>query len=467
MKKIWIAMLVLLLCACSSQALDKELIAIEVLDKDGQLLMSGQVFENEGLQYLSLSDFVDLSNLMNEDLKLIKNLKKGDYDKGNHRLAITYRADANVKDDMILAMVSVGFNLKNRSVDGKDYSTNLDFSEGVFKYHKIGDTIYLPLEAIRTFIYNGDLYLLKKDDYKYVLYDKNRINDLVKEEAFFKDIKSNNQYMQGLKQMMLISNTGGAVGEVTDYNQYYYELLKILDIRDDYHAYVFPVEDLSTDRLSDLGYPAFIKQSNYYKYVKLFTSDDPQVTYKKLNHETMYLDIDSFFIDELMFESRINHFLSDLDEETTRLIVDLRNNRGGWISSSSKLLSVFLKNISMNLTYKVGDELVSLQTYQLEQNSNRRDYEVTILVNESSASASLYFANIMKDNMDVYIIGSEPLNKQAYQKVYFQLIDGTLISKSSDQYALSNNEGIDFNDLILVDKVMNDDQIEAFLESFK
>ena len=103
------------------------------------------------------------------------------------------------------------------------------------------------------------------------------------------------------------------------------------------------------------------------------------------------------------------------------LVVDLRNNPGGLVSSVVDVTSQF-----------IGDGLV---LYQVDANGNRRDWGVksggkaldvpiVVLVNEFSASASEVFAGAIIDNERATIIGTTTFGKGSVNNLW-PLDDGS------------------------------------------
>ncbi len=110
-----------------------------------------------------------------------------------------------------------------------------------------------------------------------------------------------------------------------------------------------------------------------------------------------------------------------IDKGAKSLIIDLRNNPGGYINSAVEVASNFVKS---------GDEIV----YTLDKNGNREDYNskgsqyylpVAVLINQGSASASEIVTGALKDYGLAHVIGEKSYGKGVVQSV-LELGDGVL-----------------------------------------
>lgn len=107
-----------------------------------------------------------------------------------------------------------------------------------------------------------------------------------------------------------------------------------------------------------------------------------------------------------------------LGEGMKKLIFDLRDNTGGYFDQALLLSDMFLKK---------GDEIVYMQglhrkkdDYKADGKGLLQDIDLTVLINESTASSSEIFAGAMQDNDRGLIIGRRSFGKGLVQEpVYF------------------------------------------------
>lgn len=101
-----------------------------------------------------------------------------------------------------------------------------------------------------------------------------------------------------------------------------------------------------------------------------------------------------------------------------KLIFDLRDNTGGYFDQALLLCDMFLKK---------GDEIVYMQglhrkkdDYKADGKGLLQDIDLTVLINESTASSSEIFAGAIQDNDRGLIIGRRSFGKGLVQEpVYF------------------------------------------------
>ena len=140
------------------------------------------------------------------------------------------------------------------------------------------------------------------------------------------------------------------------------------------------------------------------------------------------------------------------------LVVDLRNNPGGLVSSVVDVTSQF-----------IGDGLV---LYQVDANGNRRDWGVksggkaldvpiVVLVNEFSASASEVFAGAIIDNERASIIGTTTFGKGSVNNLW-PLDDGSGIIFTTARWFTPNGlliEGEGITPDVVLEPVEDDDDV--------
>lgn len=98
------------------------------------------------------------------------------------------------------------------------------------------------------------------------------------------------------------------------------------------------------------------------------------------------------------------------------LIVDLRNNGGGHLSTVINMLNVFLVNDGTHMfsTESYNDNELYINRY-VASNTERKSYNIVTLVNEHSASASEVFASSMKEHGGYPVIGVQTFGKGTMQ----------------------------------------------------
>lgn len=106
--------------------------------------------------------------------------------------------------------------------------------------------------------------------------------------------------------------------------------------------------------------------------------------------------------------------LSDLENQNiTSLILDVRNNSGGYLVTVTEMLEKFLpKN---TIIYKTKGSDGSKE--RLDTTDEKRTYGVVVLVNNTSASASEILAVSLKEQYGAKIVGKKTYGKGTVQQV--------------------------------------------------
>jgi len=107
--------------------------------------------------------------------------------------------------------------------------------------------------------------------------------------------------------------------------------------------------------------------------------------------------------------------LEVLVKNSPAVILDLRNNPGGYLEVSVDLAGWFLKRgeVVIRESVKGEDETV----FRANGNQALLDIPIVILVNEGSASASEILAGALRDNRQIKIIGEKTFGKGSVQEV--------------------------------------------------
>lgn len=147
------------------------------------------------------------------------------------------------------------------------------------------------------------------------------------------------------------------------------------------------------------------------------------------------------------------------------LIVDVRNNSGGYLSAARDISSLFLN--SGDVVYQ---KVVEGKNEKIVTNLEKIiDIPVVVVVNESTASASEIFASALKENLNVPIVGSKTFGKATIQKVK-EFSDGSFVKFTVQTWLTSNGSSI--NDvgiipdyeIILDDNYYNSPSLENDLQ---
>lgn len=147
---------------------------------------------------------------------------------------------------------------------------------------------------------------------------------------------------------------------------------------------------------------------------------------KILENGIGYLKITSFSEN---IPSLVMKELSIFDKnKVEKIIIDLRNNGGGTLNSAVELLNLFVtKGPVLYVDYANGQEEV--YSSELEE----QKYDLALLINGGSASATEIFAGAVKYKNEGIIIGTKSFGKGIVQSLY-QLKNGSGVKFTTAEY---------------------------------
>jgi len=152
----------------------------------------------------------------------------------------------------------------------------------------------------------------------------------------------------------------------------------------------------------------------------------PTVEHQMLKNHTGYISILEF---DKVTADQFRTALKDLKKQKmTSLIVDLRDNPGGMVSSVTEILDEILpKGLLVYTQDKNGKKT------EYKSDSNELGMPLAVLVNENSASSSEIFAGAIKDYEYGTLIGTKTFGKGIVQ-VLLPLSDGSAIKVTTAKY---------------------------------
>jgi len=105
-----------------------------------------------------------------------------------------------------------------------------------------------------------------------------------------------------------------------------------------------------------------------------------------------------------------------VDQEARGIVVDLRNNPGGFLSTSVEASAQFMDPGSVVLYQKSGNG--DVKTYRTEGGGTAAQVPVVVLINKGSASASEIMAGALRDNGRAFLVGEKSFGKGTVQNVH-------------------------------------------------
>lgn len=108
------------------------------------------------------------------------------------------------------------------------------------------------------------------------------------------------------------------------------------------------------------------------------------------------------------------HLDNLMAEGAKSLIIDLRDNPGGWVDDAQKVADLFLPEGTLaTLEYRDGTK----EYYKASTDGKENDIPITVLINEFSASASEILSGALQDYERATIVGTQSYGKGVVQYV--------------------------------------------------
>ena len=139
-----------------------------------------------------------------------------------------------------------------------------------------------------------------------------------------------------------------------------------------------------------------------------------------------YLKVTEFSDNTVQF---VKNELSEFDKnDVKKIVIDMRNNGGGTLDAAVDMLNLFVtEGEVLYVDYSTGKE----EVYSSELDEQK--YEIAVLINEGSASATEIFAGAVKYKNEGIIVGTQSFGKGIVQSLY-PLVDGSGVKFTTAEY---------------------------------
>lgn len=115
-----------------------------------------------------------------------------------------------------------------------------------------------------------------------------------------------------------------------------------------------------------------------------------------------------------------------------QLVIDLRNNAGGYMDQAIQLVDKFVKG-HQKIVYTKGRIPSANEEFYSTDRATHRRYPVVVLINQGSASASEIVSGALQDLDRAYIVGEPSFGKGLVQRQW-QMRDGSAIRVTIARY---------------------------------
>ena len=183
--------------------------------------------------------------------------------------------------------------------------------------------------------------------------------------------------------------------------------------------------------------------------LKITSIDYPNLRYSFVeNKDIGYIKID-------LFSTNINKQLENALFQLNKysgLIIDLRNNSGGYLEEAYQTAEIFLPKGSV--IYSLLQKDNRKQDFKYKTN-DKQDVPIVVLVNGNTASAAEILAAALKDSYGAVLVGSQTYGKGKVQHTY-SLSSGEMVKYTASLWYRPNGTNIDGTGIIPDYQVEND-----------
>lgn len=159
------------------------------------------------------------------------------------------------------------------------------------------------------------------------------------------------------------------------------------------------------------------------------------VSHKMLEGKIGYIAVSGF---ETITLTQFEKAIEDLNSQgMKKMIVDLRNNPGGNLSTVCDMLDLILPEGTIVYT----EDKQNIKELFTSDEERQMDIPMAVLVNGNSASASEIFAGAIQDYQKGKIVGTTTFGKGIVQNIY-GLPDGTSLKITISEYFTPNGRSI-------------------------
>ena len=213
----------------------------------------------------------------------------------------------------------------------------------------------------------------------------------------------------------------------------------------------------------------YIKSSKNKSYSDTVLRDDKEIKFTLYKNEVEIPVVTSKIFDKgdkkigyisiSIFSSvSAKQFKSNLEkiekEGIDSLIIDVRDNNGGYLSSVTDITSYLLPR--GKIIYQVQKSNSKIKATK-DKTIAKREYPIAVLVNENSASASEILAGAIKESYNGYVVGMKTYGKGTVQQVS-ELSDGSMIKYTIENWLTPNGNWINEKGIDPTDEVeLSDD----------
>ncbi len=156
---------------------------------------------------------------------------------------------------------------------------------------------------------------------------------------------------------------------------------------------------------------------------------------KSKGNKIGYLSLSAF--SSHSFEEFQDKLLELEDDKIDSLIIDLRNNTGGYLKSAYNIASLFIPKGKVIYSLESKNKI----TTEKDDTDDKREYKIVVLVNGSTASAAEILTAALHDSYGATVVGNVTFGKGKVQTMVYY--EDTMMKYTSAKWLRPNGECID------------------------
>ena len=209
-------------------------------------------------------------------------------------------------------------------------------------------------------------------------------------------------------------------------------------------------EDISTLNVEDVAKKLRGKEGTKVKLTVIRDKEEKtfELTRETINNVSVYADYkdDAAIITITRFDSDTGKLAREkakeaLDKKVKKVIIDLRNNGGGYVSAAQEVASLWVDSGKLIVEQKSQNGLYSEKVYAKGGDAILKNTKTILLVNGSTASASEIVAGALKDYNLATLIGEKTYGKGSVQALN-RLSGGEMLRVTVAKWYTPNDKNI-------------------------
>ena len=213
------------------------------------------------------------------------------------------------------------------------------------------------------------------------------------------------------------------------------------------------IDGKSTDGLDATGVANILRSDKVKKSKLIMNRNGEEIEIDITKGNVLLLSVSSQMLDEsdkkigyisvsIFGEKTYDQFKNAVEnlekEKMDSLIIDLRGNTGGYLSTVTSMLDIFIDK--GKVIYKIQSNTGTTE-YKTKTNS-KKDYKIVILIDGESASASEIMSAAMKQDYEAVLVGKKTFGKGTVKKKK-NLSNKAMIKYTIEKWLTPSGDNID------------------------